>query len=77
MTGECAHPLGSACNSSERQLRLQAPPGAGCPATRVCPATWKCLHLILEGAETTSTTQGRVPSDRECASDRGVSVPHL
>ena len=26
-----------------------------------------CAHLISEGAETTGTTRGRVPSNRECA----------
>ena len=30
---ECAHPPGSDHTSSQRELRLQAPPGAGCPAT--------------------------------------------
>ena len=34
---ECAYPLGSACTSSWRELRLQAPPGAGCPATGNVP----------------------------------------
>ena len=86
---ECAHPPGSARTSSWRELRLQAPPWAGCPATgsvpihqgvitphlrgssdyrhhpgqgalqlEVCTATWECLHLISEGAETTGTPGG-------------------
>ena len=58
---ECAHPPGSAHISSRRRLRLQASTGSG------CPSTGECAHLISEGAETTGTTQVRVPSNRECA----------
>ena len=46
---------------------MQAPPGAG------CPSTGECVHLISEGAETTGTTLGRVPSNRECAYPTGSS----
>ena len=60
--------------ASQKELRLQAPPQAGCPATRsvpsnrgVCPPTRDCAHLISEGAETTGTTWGRVPRDWEYA----------
>ena len=55
------HPWGTVCTSSRRELRLQAPPGAG------CTSTGEGMHLISEGAETTGTTQGRVPINRECA----------
>ena len=77
-TRECTHEPGSAPTSSQRKLRLQAPPGAGCPATgsvpsywAVCPSTREYPHLISEEAETAGTTQGRVPSDRECAHTPG------
>ena len=30
-----------------------------------------CVHLISEGAETTGTTRGRLPSNRECAQQTG------
>ena len=33
----------------------------------MCPSTGECAHLISEGAETTGTTRGRVPSNWECA----------
>ena len=58
---ECTYPPGSVRTSSQRELTLQASTGGGCPSTR------ECAHLISEGAETTGTTQGRVPSDQECA----------
>ena len=51
---------GTVRTSSRRELRLQAPDRAGCPTTR------ECSHLISEGAETTGTTRGRVPSEWEC-----------
>ena len=35
---ECAHPLGSAHTSFQRELRLQAPHGAGCSATESVPS---------------------------------------
>ena len=69
---------GNVRTSSWRELRLQAPAGAGCPATgsvpsywAVCPSTREYPHLISEEAETAGTTQGRVPSDRECAHTPG------
>ena len=62
---------GSARISFQRELRLQAPPGGGCPVSgsvpryrAVCPVTRECLHLISEGTETTGTresvNQGRL-----------------
>ena len=56
---ECAHPPRRVHTSSRRDLRLQAPPGAG------CPSTGECSHLIPEGAEATGITWGRVPSEWE------------
>ena len=32
-----------------------------------CHPSGNCAHLISEGAETAGITQGRVPSDEECA----------
>ena len=49
-----------------------------------CHLSEDCVHLISEGAETTGTTQGRVPSDQECPQQpgtvpihQGVSAPHF
>ena len=36
--GEGAHPPGSTLTSFQRELRLHAPPGAGCPATGSVPS---------------------------------------
>ena len=37
--------------------------GEGALRPGVCPPTGECLHLIFEGAETTGTIRGSVPSD--------------
>ena len=42
-------------------------PGQGALQLEVCTATWECLHLISEGAETTGITWGGVPITRGCA----------
>ena len=65
--GEGAHPPGSAHTSFQRELKLQEPLGQGAQQPGVCLPTGECSHLISEGAETTGTTWGRVPSNRECA----------
>ena len=41
------------------------------PVRGVCTSTGDCAHLISEEAETTGTTQGRVPSDQVCAQRLG------
>ena len=50
---------------------LGNPPAAKAPFSSPRPPPHHllgdCAHLTWEGAETTGTTQGRVPSNRECA----------
>ena len=57
-------------------------PGEGAQWPGVCPSTGECPHLILEGAETTGTTQRGCPATRSAPSDQGVcsstrECPHL
>ena len=75
------HP-GTVCTSTQRELRLQASPRAGCPATRrvpsyrgVCPSTGECPHLISEGAETQAPTRGGCPVTRSVPSNQEYAHP--